>query len=609
MNMETESEASLPLRLALSRREKATGLLAEAEAAFVQGLLDQEQLTSQQERCQQEQASATAEIERYRQLAQAHGETLRAELRACRHEQAHLPGRVAAGKLSPQQANDRNRELTQRINALRAELRDIEAAITAESSKELGGFIDLPFERYHQQIRAIGGTAATGANGETQGPKRWELIAVIAAAVVCSGSIVLPWVVRGGVSVSLLFRGLDFGAADGMSLARVAWIAYIIIPWLAAVILLRVPGKARGWSVLATGVLMLAAALAPVVLAGADRVHAEDFRQLWAALHVGPVVYGGAALMLIVIGSLRVSPWGDTLAHALYVSLALAGVVAATAGLFALFLFFGPEPGSVRFDASLIETGDSVRVTCRNRGRESIRVAVPWPEDGGQALESADREPLYGVRVEVRERGAGRFSALPYSQQPWRQPQIPFMEGPVVEVRPGMDQELMLDLRQISVLGADAEAVRLVFIRASGSEVDRFEAPLAGGYLSPSAESRDPAFVPRPDTMSDAPDDQTAQSPSGETEPETIERVESRGWVAFVGVVGDKVAIEVWDAAGISSGTRLIESGDPIGEGWYLESVSSSPASVIVHHDSSGTKTALPRGGRMSLGAVSVPVP
>jgi len=607
--METETGANLPLRLALSHREKALALAAEAEAAFEQGIFDRTQLDTQQERYRQEGESANAELERCRKLAEAHGETLRAELRACRHEQAHLPDRVSAGKLPPHQANDRNRALTERIAALRKALRDIETAITAESSKELGGFIDLPFHGYRERVFAVSSVASKAAAGEQPGLKRWELIAVVAAAAACSVSIVLPWVVSGGVPVSLLQTGLDIGIGGTNQLARIAWIAYVVIPWLAVVIVLRVPGAALGWSLLSVGILLLAAALVPVVLAGASRVHAEDVLQVLSALHVGPVVYAGAALLLIVAGSLRVSSWGDSLAHASIVSLILAGAVAAIAGLFAVFLFFGPEPGSVRFEATLKETGDLVRVVCQNRGREIIRVAVPWPEGGVQALESPGSEPMYGIRVEIRETGAGRFSVLPYSQLPWSRPQMPFLDGPDIEVRPGMDQELILDLRQISVVGADADAVRLVFLRAGGSEVDRFEVPLSGRYLSPTAESRVPLYVPKPDTVPYLPVEDTAKDSTGETRPETIERPETRGWFSFAGAVGDKIAVETWDSSGISSGTRLIEPGDLIGEGWYLEAVSSAPASIVVHHDPSGTQATLPRGERMSLGPVPVPAP
>lgn len=603
-----ESDAALPLRLALSHREKANALLAETEAAFSRGLVDQTQLNAQRERYLHEQIAANTEIARYRKLAEAHGETLRAELRACRHEQAHLPDRVSAGKLLPEQANDRNRVLAQRIEMLREELRNIETAVTAESPKDLGGFVDLPFDGYQQQILSLTSAAPKGTGGDAQlGPKRWELIAAIAVAAVCSISIFLPWVVYRGVSVSLLHTGLDFGPGEANHLARLAWVAYVIVPWLAVVFLLRVSGPARGWSVLGTGILLLAAALVPVVLAGADRVHAEDIRQLFSALHVGPVVYAIAALLLIVIGSLRVSPWGDSLAHAATVSLSLVGVVAVIAGLFALVLFFGPEPGSVRFEATMRETGDAMRVICRNRGRDTIRVAVPWPEDGAEAIESLGDGPLYGIRVEIRETGADDFCVLPYSQQPWSRPRIPFLEGPAVEVRPGIDQELILDLRQISVVGADAEAVRLVFIRPGGSEADRFETPLSGQYLSPSAESREPYFLPKPNTAPAPTHDHSEQPPGAESESESIERVISRGWLSFTGIVGEKIAIEVWDSAGNSSGTRLIQPGEAIAEGWYLESVTSSPASIIVHHDPSGTQTSLPRGERMSLGSMAAP--
>ncbi len=603
--MQTEPEPNLLLRLALSYRESVVTRLTEAEDAFAVGTIDEAQFGSTLHQLQSERKVSDAAIDRFRRLAQKRGESLRAELRACRYEQAHLPERVASRELTPAIANDRNRALAARIEDFRTKLRYAEASVLAKTAEELGGFIDLPFDQYAASIAAASAAAALPPPAPTGNPKRWELAVAIIGAAVCAVSLFLPWAVHGGNTVSLFSGGLARTLGEPSHYVALAWIGYGVMPWLAVVLLLRARGAALGWSVLGTGLVMLAGALTPMLLAGADRVHEGDILQLWSAVHLGPAIYAGSAILLIVIGAARVSPWEDSLAHALTVSLALAGTVAVLAGLFAVFLFFGPQTGSVQFSASLSEGGDTIRVVCRNEGRNAIYVAVPWPDEDAGALVAASSGPLYGVRVEVREAEETEFSPLPYSQNPWSLPQTPLLEGPTVEIPPGIGQVLILDLRQLSVVGADAQAIRLIFVRRNGAEVSRFEASLPTRYLSPTPETRVPVTVPRPNTTP-LPKGKPEPKTKKETAPESVERATPpTGWFAFVGGVGDKVAIATWDGAGVSTGSRLLAAGDAIGEGWYLVSVDSSSGAIIVHHDPSGTQVDLPKGERMSFGNVS----
>jgi hypothetical protein len=599
--MPAAPDSNLPLRLALSHREKTVAMLSEIDAAFSRGGLDESQFLARQKLCRQEQSLANAAIDRLRKRAQAHAETLRVELSTCRHEQAHLPDHVSAGKISPQLANNRNRELTERIGALRAELREVDARAMAESAEDLGGFVDLPLEEYPRRIQAASGSMPGEVAAEVSYPKRWELATVLVAGCVCVLAVFLPWVIRGGEVESLFRVGLDLSTDGANPFARLAWVAYVLIPWLGVVVLLRIRGIALGWSLLGVGLLMLAGALLPVALAGADRVHSEDLRQLWGALHSGPILYAIGAILLIVVGALRVSPWDDSLVHALTTSLVLVGTVAAVAGIAALFLFFGPQPGSVRFEVTRYEDSvDVVRVICRNGSRDTIRLAIPWPDDGADSFDSGET-PDFGAQLEARESHTGAFRALPYSQEPWELLDSPSLEIPVVEVRPGSHLELRLDLKEISVMGADAEAIQLTFTRRNGTAVSRYEIPLPSRYLSPAAEARNPLDVPKPVTSEGVAENPTLPAPIEDSEPEPMPQIVSRGGFAFTGIVGGKAAIEAWDASGVSTGSRLIQSGDAIGEGWYLESLSASPAAIVVHHDPTGTQAVVSRGERMSF--------
>ncbi|GMV90351.1 MAG: hypothetical protein AMXMBFR82_01290 [Candidatus Hydrogenedentota bacterium] len=556
----------------------------------------------------QAQSQANEAVDRFRKREQARAENLRAELRAKRHEQAHLPERVASGRLSAPEANDRNRALSDRIEALRAELRIVDARSAAETPEELGEFVDLPLDDYPRRIASISGTTEESPAPTAHiYPKRWELISILSGGIVCILAVFLPWVLRGAEAESMFRVGLDLSLDGPNPIARLAWIAYVLAPIAAVVILLRVRGPALGWAVLSMGLLMLAGVLLSVVMAGADRVHAEDFRQLWAALHVGPVLYGAGALVMIVVGALRVSPWSDSLVHSMTVSLTLAAGVAAIAAVVALFLFFGPEPGSVRFELARDDsTTGLVRVLCKNGSRDTLRLAVPWPDDNA-TVQSGGDAPNLGAEIEVREKGTENYRPLPYSPELWHLPNTPSLELPVVEVRPGSQVELVLDLRQVSVAGADAESIMLTFTWRSGRPVARYEIPLPTRYLSPNAEARNPLNLPQPDSaipVTESP--ASAASDDKDVGPEI--RLVSLGGFLFTGIIGGKAAVETWDGNGTSTGSRLLQAGDLIGEGWYLESVSESPAAIVVHHDPTGTQIVVSRGNRMSFGTEEVVV-
>ena len=599
--MERAADPKLVLRLAHSQREKAQALIEDCGRTLAEGSIDAKRHAELVAEYRRELAEAEAMLERFRGLERARVTSLEAELRVVRAQRARLPEEVSAGKLSALQANDRNRGLQERTTNLESRVQEAQARIEARTAEALGGFIDLPFERYAAEMSAASRMREKAETAASMPPKRWEMVAIMIAGLTACVAIFLPWLQRGGDSLSLFEVGCPLARGIVPDPLRYAWLAYLIVPWIAVVVLLRARTAIIGWGILVCGLLLLAGAVYPAALFGASRMHEGDILQLLSAFKAGEALYGVSALLLIVMGSLRVSPWRDSLSHAAAASGLLAAGVAAVflAGL--ALAYFMPPSGEIRFEASIsTPVQDRIFVHCVNAGESTVALVVPWTDEGASAAPGYRAVTTYGIGVHVRERGATSFRLLPSSRLPWSVPGTPALEGDFLEVEKGMRQELILDLRQLSALGADVTAIRLEFTRGDGDVAGTFESETSDRYLSPPPQSREPVLLPVPPPP---PVELPAQPTVTETAPATTaqpatpaEPAEPTITLEYTGTVGDKVAIRVTGPEPGATKTRLIGVGEEAASGCYLAAVENSPNGVAIRLELRGESVTLQRG-------------
>ncbi|MCC6489963.1 MAG: hypothetical protein IT364_20915 [Candidatus Hydrogenedentes bacterium] len=599
--MERAADPKLLLRLAHSHREKAQALIEDCGRTLAEGSIDAKRHAELVAEYRRELAQAEAMLERFRGLERARLSSLEAELRVVRAQRARLPEEVSAGKLSPSRANDRNRSLMERVGTLESHVLDVRGRIDARTAEALGGFIDLPFERYAAEMSVASRMREKADHAASIPPKRWEMVAITIACLAACAAVFVPWMQRGGDSLSLFEVGHPLARGIVPDPLRYAWLAYVIVPWIAAIILLRARAAFIGWGILVCGLVLLAGAVYPAALFGASRMHEGDILQLVSAFKAGEAMYGASALLLVVMGSLRVSPWRDSLSHAAAASGVLAGGVAAVfiAGL--ALAYFMPPSGAIRFEASIsTPVQDRVFVHCVNEGESTVALVVPWTDGGAGAAPGYRAATTYGINVFVRERGANGFRLLPSSRLPWSAPGTPVLEGDYLDVEKGMRQELILDLRQLSTLGADATAVRLEFTRGDGEVAGTFQSETSERYLSVPPQSREPVLLPVPPP---SPVELPAQPTATEAAPPTTGEPATRAEPAapaitleFTGTVGEKVAVRVTGPEPGTTKTRLISVGEEAAPGCYLAGVDDTPTGVAIRLELRGESVTLQRG-------------
>ncbi|MDZ4857858.1 MAG: hypothetical protein SGI88_02665 [Candidatus Hydrogenedentes bacterium] len=596
--MPTPNDPKLPLRLAFSHREKADAAIRQCDRAFTQKSIDQQNHTAQRAAFVHERRVAQRTIERLTGIERARVEVLEAQRRAVLEEQVHLPERVAAHKLAAADANDANRRLTQRLAELEIQLATGKALAGARTAEELGGFIDLPITGYPPA--ESGAMDVTLRRREPNHARDWY--AALAFAIFAGAAVFLPWMSKDGVTTSLATGGNELSrlatAADlPGSLARYAWIILAFLPFVGVIAAAGRRVTAVGWTFLLLGLIMLAAVTFPGLMLGARSAGPANVLQLMESFRVGAVIYSACALGFIVLGAYRVSPPGDSLKHAISVSLALLAAVGGVGLLAALALMGVQSMPEVSFTATLDEaTRDRIAFTIHNDGRDSIACFFPMPSNGLGAS-PAGRLRTFGLRLSIQETTASEFRESPPAPFVWRLAQGPSPQDEAVTIAPGTDLTGYLDVRELAVLGVEAGAARIELVRSDGSPIEHVDIPLSETYLSTPGAVRDPIMVPAPPPRPSVSAPGQAQPRQETVIPETPAAPAIH--VEYTGSIGGKAVIRVYSADGVVIDEHVVGPGDVVADGWQVVSVDRQPAAVQLKRE---TNTAIvPRGQRVEL--------
>ena len=151
-------------------------------------------------------------------------------------------------------------------------------------------------------------------------------------------------------------------------------------------------------------------------------------------------------------------------------------VILITAGLWSGWKYYAGL-GRAEFKAAPEErNSDLIRISCRNTGSNRIRFFAPWPDGVPEAPET-ERWPrsTLGVQLYVMEKGQNNFQLLPSSDGCWLQGQMNLPVGQSLSIQSDKLKPVFFDAKKLNQLGIDAVAIRFVFSRHGGRELDRFE--------------------------------------------------------------------------------------------------------------------------------------
>ncbi len=300
MSIETlvlQADPNLPLRLALSHRAKALDGLARCKRELESENCDKQSLGLQVLELEHELARAEATIRKLRDAERISSTRLEANLSIHREEQEGLPEAVRRGAISASGANDANRNLRRRIRAVEEGIAAAKARFTAETPEELGGRIDLPFEKYQGEIPYTPKPA---------GAMEWALALIL--ALLAAGSVFLPWVTVGGAASSLIgiSGAIERSMDPSLGYLRLLWLPLFVLPFASIPCFSVLPKQSVGWGLLILGMLLTTASLIPELLVRHGDVRDPLLVGLPFLFSVGNAVYSVVGVAFIVIGGLRV---------------------------------------------------------------------------------------------------------------------------------------------------------------------------------------------------------------------------------------------------------------------------------------------------------------
>lgn len=590
-------DPKLPLRLAYSHREKAEVAIRQCDRSLQDGGVDTEHHTKLRAVYERELHQAQRTIDRLLGIEKARMESLEAQRRAALEEQLHLPERVTAGKISARDANDANRRLTQRLTELDAQIAVCRSRMESRTSEELGGFIDLSFSEYAaEEVRPID-AARQDATRDRSSLRDWYITSIV--ALIAAIAVFLPWFGKDGVTSSLITADgalVQLAAQAGLhaGIARFVWVPFAVTPFLGVLMTAGRNVKMFGWGFLLLGLVMLACAAFPGLVLGAGASESASIFYLLSSFRVGALLYCASAVGLIVLGAFRVSPPGDSLRHAIAVSLALLGAFGAIGLLAAVALLGVQGLAKVEFSATLdTTTNDRIVFSIANGGRDPVACFFPLPPDARSVTSLTNPSHTFGVHVGVRERGRDVFSTLPPSSRVWSFAQGPLPEDMQVLVNAGSVLKGNLDLRQLSAVGVDPVAVRIELVALDGSLIEQSEVVLDERYLSAPGPIRDPLIITPPPARPGP----SAPGAAADATPSAPAEGRQQGLnVEFVGAVAGRAIIRVYSPDGSTYEEAVAGPGELVAGEWTVESLVRQPSSVNMKHVDTGAAVQVIRG-------------
>ena len=585
------------LRRALSYAEKAAALAAESDRAREKGELDAGQHAALTQFYQRHEKKAAAEVSRARDDLERVVSALMDECARWRRKVEEIRERASSGEGRAEELNRAHREAADRAAKLMAEAESLQQLIRANTSAQLGGFIDRGLDEYEK-----------GAPSPTLKPSSAMGIVCAAGPIAAVASFFLMWLRAGSTAANLLGIA-DWYVTMGVCLApapwiyRFLWLAYLAPPVAGALLgIMRSRIALTAWGMVFAGLTMVIASVVPALLFGARAEHLPSLPELLGAVGPGAYAYAGVGLLFIFLGARRHDVVQLDSAKARY---RVAGIVAlcACCSLGALsFFFLMPAGGDLRFTVEPSDpwTGE-ILVQCRNGGSQPVALYIPWPGTDPDFAGSGAGADRYGIGIFAKERPGG---GLRWVAQPGRCCRINgrFLgENDPVVVPPGLSGTFSIDTGILASLLGDVLEIQLVVTDARGSHLFEFECPLPEKPVPlPRPQASRRSVAPGPTTASQTSPEARLSAPPPEGRPLPPPRDPQPAhpsiMIRFRGVVGDSAAFVVMRGIGGSPEKVVVQPGDEVVTGWRLESVATSAREATLRPAGGGKPIALQRG-------------
>lgn len=599
-----DSEFERRLRRAFSYREKARQLERECARAYDAGEIESERYASLREFYAHHIRSAEHEVATVRQAITARRQAFLEQFRSVDAAQATLGDRLNAGRIKPEKANRENRRLMGDANACRKAMAACDRLLEASTAEQVGGFLDWPLTSFQP---------AKSPEEEKQDTAfEWERALAYALPFLLAASVFLPWLTLEGASKSLAALG-DFGSVLGLPAmlgpmpARLIWVVFLLLPLIALPFAAMSRNRPSGHALVVSGFLliwMLGGAV--LVLPSLAMGPAVTLGTVIRGLHLGPFVYFGGAIGMILLGrrrSQRTEASNESGGRAVIIMSACMIFLMVVAGS---AVWFQSHQGFVAFSSRVVDdrTG-AVNILLANEGRVPALVHAPWP-GGVPGRESASTEgDVYGITLYVRERGAENFQLLPEARGAWLYAGLPIRDEAPIVAPPRSRLVVTLAPWQLQALGVDPAAVRLVFSRRNGEELARFEHEMPELRAEP---AQPPMPVsPRVITGTAAPDrpvpdiDETNADTGTSIAATSQPQAEPEGTrVAFTGIIGNQAILQV--APPGEPPTRVMVGADDLISGnWVLLEISAAPPGLTLFNERSYESVSLRMGESANL--------
>jgi len=120
-----------------------------------------------------------------------------------------------------------------------------------------------------------------------------------------------------------------------------------------------------------------------------------------------------------------------------------------------------------------------LRLSCENRGNETLFWYVPWPSGNPLAMDIR-KNPMaaVGILLYVQQKGNESYQLLPESPGCWWSDKDEIEPGTRFAIRRGRRRTVVFDIEKLKALGIKPEAVKLTFTRHGGRSLHTFKSPI-----------------------------------------------------------------------------------------------------------------------------------
>jgi hypothetical protein len=400
-------------------------------------------------------SEVAARLESLRAVAEERRLHLDQRLADLVEQRAQIQARAARGQGAATRLNKANRTLQTHIGDCAVQLNALAKLLNAEHPDDIVA-LDEDAAAFFSAPMVL--PMWTGS-AEVALP-RTVAIAGVAAAI----ASFLPWFASSSaLGATNLWRGIAGDATSNP--AYVLGYAGIVLPLLLAAVALSTL-RFRPWVFIASALAVTFVWIGLCYVRITTTVPWWSMDEMFGAMRAGAWIYSAAALAGLIATCYYAQGEGNTVQRSLrtagwlVVLFVLPGLLAA--GMLALRP--GPPPVTVGV-STVADHPDSLLLTITNNTDSAIDVSLPWSS-----------ETVYGVRVEIKLRGADMFRRVEETSNCWRAPVND--ERPVnrLSISPSLAEPIRFDIGCIRAMGYSPVRLRFSLANADGHTVKAYQA-------------------------------------------------------------------------------------------------------------------------------------